>query len=201
MVMVEAGTLLDQLAVVLEAVGTHDGRSILRQDFVVPINNSAQWTDELAGFTEGLRSSLALPPATLTASRVLPSSMPQPFPQYAPLLPPGRGGLLTRPRRALLYVAGGSALVSAGASVALGLGGLKEKSRLYGARYAEPLTGREASRLSFNEAQRSAERANTRLTASLLTAALSATLTAATAYLWAEDKRSLKLSQSADGQH
>ncbi len=61
-VVVEAGEVSHSLAVVLDAVATSHGGSVLRRGFVVPSSGAAALKAEVARFTDTLRTTLDLPP-------------------------------------------------------------------------------------------------------------------------------------------
>ncbi|PTL75507.1 hypothetical protein [Vitiosangium sp. GDMCC 1.1324] len=187
-ILVDAGVLMEDLAVMLDAVATPTGDSLKQHSFMLPLKDSSTLASEVAVFTDALRSTLSLqPPREVTVSLVGDPSQARLLPQWDSRVMVVRDPLAVRRKNTLLYVTGGGALLGAGAATVLGLSALQNRRLLDDARFNEPSLGRPASRLTLQDAQRTADRANAQLTGALLSTVLSVSLSAAATYLWLSD--------------
>jgi hypothetical protein len=194
-VLLEAETLADTLGLHLEAVSTRDGSSLREATIAVERGHLEEVEEAIVPFARELRSALVPPAPPEDAPLAEPPAPPAvtleplPSPEATAAIPEAAlPSASPQPSRALLYTLGGGAVVTAGAAVAFGILGLKQKSRLEGARFVDPVTGSAASRLSRSEAERLSHRSNDYFTLALSSALVSAVLGSTAAGLWVKEE-------------
>ncbi len=188
---VDVGKIGSNIAIRLEAVSSHTGKSLLLTDVTAPVDG---WGDKaavpIALFARQLLEKLTtlLPPPPPTPVVIAPEPPPSDAPVVVALTPPPTPPMVeakrsSRTPRFLKWTLGVGGVAAAGVSVGFLVAALNNRAKFNGGSTTTP-PGEPATKLTLAEARTYANASNSQFTVSLVTAITSAVLLATATYLF-----------------